>query len=142
MVVVDEQILRLEVPVDDVEFMQIFDAADDLMEYLAGLGLRYPMMGGCVLFGFDDVVEELPALHVLHDEEELLGGFDYLVELDDAGVPYELEYVNFSGDSFHVSHIHYLILLEDFHCHLFACQYVRGCFDFAERAFAQCFTYV
>lgn len=34
-----------------------------------------------------DVVEEFPVFDVLHDEEKMLGGFDYLVELDDAGMP-------------------------------------------------------
>ena len=32
-----------------------------------------------ILFAFDDVIEELPWLHVFHDEEELFGGLDYLV---------------------------------------------------------------
>ena len=36
-------------------------------------------MGKGVLFALDDVVEELAGLHVLHDEEELLGGLDYFV---------------------------------------------------------------
>ena len=43
-----------------------------------------------LLLGFDNVVEELASLHVLHDEEELLGGLDDFVELDDAGVADQL----------------------------------------------------
>ena len=40
-----------------------------------------------LLFGFDYIIEELSAVHVLHNEEELFWGFDYFVELDYIGMP-------------------------------------------------------
>lgn len=41
-VVVDEEVLGLEVPVDDVEAVDVLDAADDLLEDGAGLVLGDP----------------------------------------------------------------------------------------------------
>ena len=52
------------------------------------------LVNGEVLFALDDVVEQLPALHVLHYQEELLRGFDYLVELNDVEVADQLQDVD------------------------------------------------
>ena len=79
-----------------------------------------------VLLAFDDVVEELSILHVLHDEEELFGGFDDLVELDDVGVSDQLEDVDLSGDPLNVSHIHDLLFLEDLDGYFFPGSYMNG----------------
>lgn len=68
---------------DDVEAVQVGDPTDDLLEVLAGLEL--------IDFGaLDDVVEQLPLLNVLHDKEQVPTRLDYLVELDDGGVPDQL----------------------------------------------------
>lgn len=47
-----------------------------------------------ILLAFDDVVEQFPGLHVLHDQEELFGCFDDLVQLYDAGMSDEFEDVD------------------------------------------------
>lgn len=42
LVIVDKQVLRLKIAMDYVEFVQVFDAADDLVEDLTGLGFGDP----------------------------------------------------------------------------------------------------
>ena len=67
-------------------------------------------MGG-ILLAFDDVVEELASLHVLHDEEELLGCFDDFIQLNDAGMPYQFKDMDLAGDPLNIGHIHNFVLL-------------------------------
>ena len=45
-IVVDEEVLWLEVSVDDVEFVDVLDAGDDLLEDAAGLLLGYSAWEG------------------------------------------------------------------------------------------------
>ena len=47
-----------------------------------------------VLFALDNVVEQLSALHVLHYQEQLFGGFDDFVELNYVRVADQLEDVD------------------------------------------------
>lgn len=94
-------------------------------------------MGGGVLLLFGDVVEELPARAVLHDEEEVLGGLDDFVELDEVGVADEFEDVYFAGDALDVRHVHDLLLLQHLHCHLLARPLVDRQLYLPERALAQ-----
>ena len=83
--------------------MDVLYAADDLLEDLAGFLLGHT-------FATDDVVEELSVLHELHHQEEMLWSLNDLVKLDDVGMPYELQNVDFSGHSFDVCHVHNLVL--------------------------------
>lgn len=94
-------------------------------------------MAGEVLLALDDVVEELAALHVLHDEEELLGGLDDFVELDDVGVADELQDVDLPRDALHVRHVHDLLLLQDLDRHLLARGDVRRRLHLPERPLPQ-----
>lgn len=57
---------------DDADFVDVLDACDELVEYAYGFVLVDPLV-------FDDVVEELPLLHVLHHQEQLLGRLDDLI---------------------------------------------------------------
>jgi hypothetical protein len=57
--------------VNDVEFVEVGDPADDVFEETTGLQL--------IQLGlFDNVVEEFPVLNVLHDEKKMAGGLDDL----------------------------------------------------------------
>ncbi|CAH9129316.1 unnamed protein product [Cuscuta epithymum] len=77
-VLVEEEILRLEVPVENAARVAVPDGGDELPEILPAEILAESALG--------DPGEELPALDELHDEIDLgLGGQD-LEELDDVGV--------------------------------------------------------
>lgn len=91
--------------------MEVLDSTDDLLEELAGLLLLQFLL-------LDDVVEEFAPTDELHDQEQLLGRLDDFEELDDVGVPDQLQNVNLSSDSLHVSLPRNLALLQDFDCHL------------------------
>ena len=95
----------------DAQLMQILDAADDLLEEFAGLGLLELLL-------FDDVVEELAAAHELHDQKQLLRRLDDLEQLDDVRVPDQLEDVDFARDALYVSISSDFALFEDFDRHL------------------------
>jgi hypothetical protein len=110
--------------------MNIFDAAYNLLEHLAGFLLVHPLLA-------DDIVKELASFHVLHDEEEVFGRFDDFVELDDIGVADEFEDVDLSGHSFHVGHIDYPVFFQYFYGYFLAGGNVGGQFDLPEGALAQ-----
>jgi hypothetical protein len=95
-----------------------------------------------LLFALDDVVEELSALHVLHDEEELLGGLDDLVQLDDVGVPDEFEDVDLPRNPLHIRHVDYLLLLQYLYRHLFARGDVGRRFHLPESPLSQRFPWI
>jgi len=69
--VVEEEVLGLEVAVDDAVLVDVVDACDDLLHEGDGLLLAESLV-------LDDVVEELAALCVLHDEVDVGFGLDDL----------------------------------------------------------------
>lgn len=64
---VQQQVFWLQVAMDDIQLVEVRHTTDDLFEETTGLCL-----GQLVLS--DDMVEELPFFHVLHHQEEMLGG--------------------------------------------------------------------
>lgn len=75
-------------------------------------------------FLFDDQFKEFALRHILHDEEELLGCLNDLVELDDIWVSDLLQDMDFPCHSLHVSHVRYPALLQHLHGHPLACDRV------------------
>lgn len=72
-VVVQQQILGLEIAVHDHVPMAVVDTGDDLLEEATRVVLlQFAML--------HDVVEQLPATHVLHDHEDVSWGGYYLEE--------------------------------------------------------------
>lgn len=59
----------------DPDFMDVLNPIDNLMEEFS----RFLLLDS---FALDDIVEELSILHELHNQKELFGGFDDLIELD------------------------------------------------------------
>ncbi len=84
----------------------------------------------------DNVLKQLSPGSVLHDEVELLGCLDDLVKLNDVGVPNQLQDVDFSGNSLDVRDLGNHVLLQDFHCHFFACENVDAELDLSKGALA------
>mmetsp|Transcript_462 Transcript_462/g.1694 ORF Transcript_462/g.1694 Transcript_462/m.1694 type:complete len:352 (+) Transcript_462:415-1470(+) len=82
-----QQVLRLEVPVDDVLRVHVGHGRDDLL----GQALRLVLPE---LPARHDEVEELSAAHELHDNVQLGLGLDDLLQLDDVRVAQALEDVD------------------------------------------------
>lgn len=99
----------------DIKLVHILYARKYLLEKPTGLLLLKPLLR-------DDVVEEFAVGGVLGDEEELLLGFDNVVELDKMWMANASENVNFPRHSFDVGCLRHLPLLQDFDRHL-----VVGC---------------
>jgi len=91
--------------------VQVLNAADNLLEKLAGFFFFQFLL-------LHDVVEKLASADVLHNQKELLWRLNDFKELDDVGVPYQFENVDFTGDSEDVSILGDLPFFKDLHCHL------------------------
>lgn len=59
---VQQQVLRLQIPMHDAQLVQVFDTTDDLLEEFARFSFFELLL-------FHDVVEELAATGVFHNEE-------------------------------------------------------------------------
>jgi len=109
--------------------VHVLNSRDDLLIELASLSL----------VEFDvlhDVVEELTARGVLHDEVELLRSLYDLVQLDDVRMADQLQDVDLSRHSLNVRDICDSFLLKDFNGYLFAGERMSTKFDLAEGALA------
>ena len=77
---IKQQILRFKVTMHNPELVQVLNASYYLVEEPASLSLLYPLI-------LNNEVEELPATSIFHDEVELLGRLNNLVELDYMRMP-------------------------------------------------------
>ena len=100
LIVVDEQVLRFQVPVADAQLVNIVDARNELLEVLAGLLLLQ-------LLVLHDEVEELTALDELHHEVEVLLRLNDLVDLHDVWMVQLLEDLDLSADALDVLFLFY-----------------------------------
>ena len=111
-IIIKEKVLGLEISVADSTVMDVLDTGDELKVELACLLLRKP----CVL---DYVVEEFTTVTIFHDHVELFFGFNNFIKLDDIGVSYLFEDLDFPSDSLNILLIMNFILFKNFNCHLF-----------------------
>lgn len=95
----------------NAQLVQILHSADDLLKELAGLSLLQFLL-------LNDVVEKFTSTDELHDQEQLLGCLNNLEELNDVGVPDQLQDVDLSRNSLHVGLTCDFALLKDFNGHL------------------------
>lgn len=85
-----------------------------------------------ILLVVSDVVEEFAPWTVLHDQKQILRGFNDFVHLDQIWMPDELENMNLSADSFDVRNIHDFLLLQNLDGH-FLLGLLMGCqLDFSK----------
>lgn len=82
----------------------------------------------------NDVVEEFATTGVLHDQEELLGSLNDLVELDDIGVPDDFQNVDLSHHSSDVCLVLDLVLFQNFDRHFLLRQLVDALSNLTESA--------
>ena len=127
-VVGKQQVFRFHVSVHYIEFVNVLDSIDYLLEEPASFLLLDSLVG-------NNVVEQFSAGGVLHNQKQLFRGFDDFVQLDDVYVSQKLQNVYFSTHSLHIRNVDYSFLFKDFNCDLFVCQDVGRQFDFSERSF-------
>ena len=78
-VTVEEQVLKLQVPMDDFLLVYVPYAGDELREQLARVLFPQEAMG-------KNVVEELATRRVLEDDTDVLVRLNHVVETDDVGM--------------------------------------------------------
>ena len=76
-------------------FMKMLNSIDKLFKKLASFGLFESFL-------FENKLKKFSFWDILHDEKELFGRFNNLIELDDIGVSDLLQDVYLSGDSFNI----------------------------------------
>jgi len=89
-----------------------------------------------------DKVEELAAVGILHDHEELFIRFYDLIELDNVGMAHLLEDFNLARNSLNILLIVYFVLFKDLDSHLFSSEHVGALFDLAESALSKSLAYI
>lgn len=126
-IVVEEKILGLQVSMDNAKFVDILNAREDLSVHLARLGLFQPSI-------LDNVLEELAARTVFHDQVQVVIVFNHIIELNDVWMPDFLENCDLTVDSFQVCMVLYLLFLEYFDRHLFVSGIMCTLLNLAEGA--------
>ena len=81
---------------------------------------------------FDNMVEQLSVLHKLHDQQQLLWCFDYLIELHKIWMANELKDMNLSGDSLHVGYLADFLFLEKLDGYFLVGLFMSGHSDFSK----------
>mmetsp|Transcript_31564 Transcript_31564/g.102862 ORF Transcript_31564/g.102862 Transcript_31564/m.102862 type:complete len:338 (-) Transcript_31564:245-1258(-) len=87
----EQHILQLDVAVDDVGFVRVVERAQELRKDAAGVLLA-------VHAALEHRVEQLAALHQLHEHDALLRLFDAAEDLDDIGVVHTAQDFNLLSD--------------------------------------------
>lgn len=118
----------------DLDRVEIFNARQDLMEEAASLLVLKP-------FFLNDIVEKFPARHKFHYQKKLSIRFNYLVKLNNVGVPHNFEDLNFTHDTSYVGLILNFILFQYFYRYLFICQHMSAKAYLAKRTLPDRATY-
>lgn len=132
-VVVEQQIFRLQVSVHNAQFVDVLDARDDLLVHFDCLFLLEATV-------FHDMLEELPTRAVLHDQVQVVVVLNHLVKLDYVWMTNFLEDCNLSVDSVDVALVFDFVLLKDLDGNLVSSNDVRALLHLSEGAFALGFT--
>lgn len=115
----NQDIFRFHISVGDSDTVQILKSKDDLTEICLSDFLRE----SCRVA---DGIKKISSLHVLHNEEEILGWLDDFVHLNHERVPNGLHYFDLSADPLDVGLLFNPILTENFDGHILSCQFVNS----------------
>ena len=105
--------------------MNVFDAADDLLVHLGSLVLFEPPV-------LHDVLEELAARAILHDEVQVIVVLYHFVQLDYLRVTHLLQDGDFTIDPLNIRMVLDLVLLENLDGDFVAGDYMRALLHFTE----------
>lgn len=130
LVVVEQQVLRLQVSVADAALVDVLDAGDELLVHAAGRLLVEALMR-------HNIIEELTVLTILHDEEKLTFSFNDFKQLDYIRVPHLLQDLDLPRYPLDVLLVLDSRLLEYLNGHLLVCKSVHCQLDLSEGALAE-----
>ena len=103
---------------NNVLAVYVFHRRDQLRVESGSHSLGKPTLANRVLLILLNVVEELTLLNVLHDQIDLTGRLNDLVDADDMGVTQLLENVDFLDYAAQLAGSFHTFLLENFDGHL------------------------
>ena len=109
--------------------MKVFHSQRDLCEYGSSLFFLDFFFG-------NNLVKQISALCILHDQVEFFGGLDDFIELDNKGMSEFFHDFKLASDSDNISVLKDEILFEDLDCDILLCKFMASEFNFSEIAFA------
>jgi len=115
--------------------MEILDTCDNLVQEIAGFCLFNSMISY-------NIIEEFTTLGIFHDQIQLLWCLNYLIKLNDIGMPDHLKYMNFTSHSFNIIDILYLIFLQNLNSNFFTGETMDAQLDFAKCTFSDSFIFI
>jgi len=118
MFMIKKKVFWLQIPVYNVQLMDVFNSGDNLLIKLARLSFLE-------LLFLDNVVKKLSATCILHYKIEQLRSLNYFVKLNNVWVTNQLKNVNLSCNALDIRGIGNSILLQNLNCHFLACQSMR-----------------
>lgn len=107
---VEKQVFRLEIPMDHINFVNVFNSSQDLLEEFAGL-----LFSNLLLL--HNVIKQFPSTSVLHYQIQLARGLDDLIQLDNIRMPQFFQNLNFLGNPHYIRVILDLCFFENFNGH-------------------------
>ena len=131
---VQEQVFRLKVSVDDSQLVDILDARNYLLVHFAGFFFLEPSV-------LDDVLKQLTSRTVFHDQVEIIVVLNHLVQLHHVRVSHLFQNRYFSVYAVDVRLVFYFVLLENLYGDLVSSYDMRSLFNFAESTLTFCFSY-
>lgn len=117
----------------NVKLVDVLDSGDYLLKVLA----RLILIDSCLL---DNVVEELSAICVLHNQVQLLWSLNDFIKLNYIRMSNQLQYMDLPRYPFDVGNVGDSLFLEDFNSDLVSGENMRAKLDFSKRAFSDCFS--
>lgn len=130
-VVVQQQVLWLEITMHNAKLVNILDSADDLLIHLGSLVLlKSPIL--------HDVLKQLTARAILHDEVQVVMVLNHLVQLDNLRVTHLLQDGDLTIDPLNVRMVLDLVLFENLDSYFVAGHYVRTLLHFTEGTLSLC----
>eukprot|EP00429_Kryptoperidinium_foliaceum_P018166 CAMPEP_0176041802 /NCGR_PEP_ID=MMETSP0120_2-20121206/20739_1 /TAXON_ID=160619 /ORGANISM="Kryptoperidinium foliaceum, Strain CCMP 1326" /LENGTH=312 /DNA_ID=CAMNT_0017375211 /DNA_START=436 /DNA_END=1371 /DNA_ORIENTATION=+ len=128
-ILVQEQVLGLQVPVHDVHGVDLLDTGYDLVEEATRLRLLDAPVR-------NDVIEQLVPGRVLHDQVQLAARLNNLEQLDDVWMPDQLQDVDFARHPLDIGNLLDTVFLQDFDRDARSGEDVSAELNLAERALA------
>mmetsp|Transcript_9518 Transcript_9518/g.15582 ORF Transcript_9518/g.15582 Transcript_9518/m.15582 type:complete len:287 (+) Transcript_9518:501-1361(+) len=107
-IVREEQVLRLQITIEDTAVVEVLETKDDFGTVEASTLLAETLVAL-------EVVEKLTTVDVVHDEEELVGGLERVVEVDEEGVAELLQNALLGARVLEFVSLDNRLLVEDLH---------------------------